>query len=640
VVLAGLSLIPGILAGQALERGRDAVEAGRTALLNLEAGSKAGESFAVAEAAFRDARRWAENPLIRLEGLIPILGRTPDAIGRLARAGQRIATAGSALSQGVSAIPGGLPGLAPRGGRLPIETIQTLAPAVARARRELEASEREVRPINAAWTVPPVGEATALVRSELGEALALIRPADAILTGLPDLAGVDGKRRYFLAAENPAEARGTGGIIGLYSIMTIDDGHIDIGPFHDRPPPSLKPGALMPPPDLTSPYTGFNSATFWLSVNTTPDAPTAAVMIENLYRKVTGQRLNGVVFIKPQALSPLLRALGPVEIPRLEYTVTPENVVDFTTNQAYFLFNNRQKLRNRALGLVTEEVLNRFFAANRPKAAVKGLVDAAARGFIAIHSTDPGVQQGFAEAGIDGDFTPGDGEFFAVVANSFSRNKVDYYVERTIDYDVELLDGGQADTEATVTLENTAPIQEGFNEALGPFPTHRRFPDGLVLRSGEAYPFLSFYCSASCTLREPQGPARSENVVPFSRYPQRGAQMFATSVRIKSQESRTFDLSLHSGKAWSGDDVQGTYLLRFRDQPVVKPTAVRLSIKLPPGMRMMSANIPITFEGDRLVWEGSLGEVQDIRIRFERPLLEKLWVKTKDFLTRPVFQIG
>jgi hypothetical protein len=269
---------------------------------------------------------------------------------------------------------------------------------------------------------------------------------------------------------------------------------------------------------------------------------------------------------------------------------------------------------------------------------VKGLVDAAASGFISVHSTDPAVQEGFAEAGIDGDFSPGTGDFFAVVANSLSRNKVDYYVQRTIDYEVSLQAGGEAVADATVTLENSAPTQEGFNEALGPFPTHRKSPRGLVLASGEAFPFLSFYCAATCSRRESQDASASAEAL--TNYPQDDAQMFSTSVRVKSKESRAFHLGLHTRAAWFGDDIGGSYVLRLRDQPVVKPTSARVAIQLPPGMRMISANVPITFEQNRLVWEGTLTEVQDIRIQFERPLFEKLWVKARDILTRPVFRIG
>jgi hypothetical protein len=56
-------------------------------------------------------------------------------------------------------------------------------------------------------------------------------------------------------------------------------------------------------------------------------------------------------------------------------------------------------------------------------------------------------------------------------------------------------------------------------------------------------------------------------------------------------------------------------------------------------MRMTSSSVPVTIEGGTLRWQGDVGRVQDIEIRFERPLVQKLWTRTWDFLTSPVFKI-
>ncbi|MFN2590310.1 MAG: DUF4012 domain-containing protein [Actinomycetota bacterium] len=637
VVLIGISLIPGYLAGQALEQGRDAIDQGEKALLNQQNAAKAAEAFAVAESAFDDATRWAENPFIRLEGLIPYVGRTPDAVARLSRAGRRIATAGSALSQGVLAIDGGLPGLAPRGGRVPVESFAILGPAVARARAELEQSGTEIAPIKTSLVIPPVSEATTLVRSELSEALRVIRAADAVLEGLPKLAGVGGTRRYFIAAQNPAELRGTGGIIGLHSIMTVKNGVIDIGPFDDKLPPNAPPQSLPFPSGSESIYRGFGGPWTWLNTNVAPDAPEAAEMIETLWLVEHKNPLDGVIFVTPQALASLMNALGDIEIPRLDYTVTSENLVKFTTNESFFLFEKKQFLRNRAYGLVADQVLNRFFAQSRPTAAVKAIVDAASAGHIIVHAVDDDLQQGFRDARIDGRFRVPRGDFLSVIANNIAGNKVDYYVKRSVDYEVTLGAGGTSSSHATVTFENTAPATKGFTEALGPYPVRKDHPAGLQLKSGEAHQFVTVYCPARCdgTLSDSNDP--EETLGPS---PDEGVKVFATEARIKSKDRRTFELDLRTDGAWEGDNVGGTYRLRLYGQPTIQPTQVRLALHLPQGMRFASSNVPLTIEDGALIWEGTLGRVQDIAIAFELPLFDKLWTQGKDLFNRPVFRFG
>ncbi|HEX9235740.1 MAG TPA: DUF4012 domain-containing protein, partial [Actinomycetota bacterium] len=410
-----------------------------------------------------------------------------------------------------------------------------------------------------------------------------------------------------------------------------------LGPFVDKPPPDAPDGSIPPPRGFGGPYTSFGSPTFWLNTNVTPDAPTAATMIENLWHKVKGKHLDGVIFVTPQALSSLMGALGPIDVPKLHYTVTADNVVQFVTNQAFFLLNKEQTARNRVLGLVASQVLHRFFAANHPQPAVKAMVEAASKGYIIVHAVDPAVESGFVQAGIAGGFGPDHTDFFSVVSNNIAGNKVDYYVKNSIDYQVDLKPGGTASADVAVTLDNTAPSQSGYNEALGPYPTHRTEPHGLQLSSGEDYSFLAFYCSRACsgTATEPDGRTT------LARFPQDTMTAFAGETRLKPKTFQTFHLNLSTPGGWTGNDVGGTYRLVFQAQPTIQAAFVRFAIALPPGMRMVSTNIPVTFDkAGRLLWEGTIGRTQEIDIRFERPLLEKLWVRTKDFLSRPVFKIG
>jgi hypothetical protein len=471
----------------------------------------------------------------------------------------------------------------------------------------------------------------------MDDVLPMVRAADAILGALPQLAGVDGTRRYLVAAQNPAELRGTGGIMGMHSIMTIRKGKIDLGPFVDKFPPDPPRGSLKAPPGFGPPYTGFGSPTTWLNANAIPDAPTAAIMIERLWRRVEGERLDGVMFVTPHALESLLGALGPVQVSKLDYTVDAANVVEFTTNQAFFKFNNRQQLRNRALGLVAEAVLDRFFEETRSTAGLEALVEAASLGYIAVHAADPDVHRGFAEAGADGTFSPDGRDFFAVIVNNTAANKVDFYAERTIDYTVALGPGGGASAEATVKFENTAPTQKGFNEALGPYPVLRQHPEGFQLSSGENYSFVTFYCSARCS-RVPGATDPAET--PVGPFPLGPTKVFTATPRLLSGQSRTYHLNLRTTGAWSGDEAEGVYRLRLEGQPTIKPTSIRVAITIPPGMRLISSSLPLKEEDGALVWEGTLGRVQDIEVRFERPVWEKLWIRTRDFLSRPVIRIG
>src|SRR5205823_12569343 len=170
-------------------------------------------------------------------------------------------------------------------------------------------------------------------------------------------------------------------------------------------------------------------------------------------------------------------------------------------------------------------------------------------------------------------------------------------------------------------------------------PVHSSYPDGRHLASGEDYSSITSYSPARCRPAGHAGLDERRSAV-FGPYPQGTARVFATSTRLKSNRGTTFGLALRTEGAWMGDDVGGTYHLRMVGQPTLQPVRVRVSVGLPSGMGMTYANVPIILDHGHLVWKGVLGQGQDIEIKFERPLLDKIWRRTWDFLRRPVFRIG
>ena len=207
IAVAGLSWFPARAAADRLEEGRAAMARG---IDLLSAGNTQGahRGFARASEEFLAASREAEHPLIRLGGLVPLAGRSYDAIGTLARIGERTAAAGERITTALTEIPGGLGSLAPRDGRIPVEEMRSLIPAVSAAQAELEAARRESLALPTSYLIGPVASAADLVREEVVSALETTRSAETLLRALPSFAGAEGTRRYFVAAQSPGGAPG------------------------------------------------------------------------------------------------------------------------------------------------------------------------------------------------------------------------------------------------------------------------------------------------------------------------------------------------------------------------------------------------------------------------------------------------
>jgi hypothetical protein len=124
-VLAWLMLIQGLADRDDLERARSAMEHGRDQFLAGDA-TGAAESFEHGWDLFEEA-----DPVQELDPRRRCVdpGRNVDVLTGIADAGEATSGAAMVLSDAVAALPGGLQGLAPTGGAVPLERIPPLAEA-------------------------------------------------------------------------------------------------------------------------------------------------------------------------------------------------------------------------------------------------------------------------------------------------------------------------------------------------------------------------------------------------------------------------------------------------------------------------------------------------------------------------------
>jgi hypothetical protein len=231
--------------------------------------------------------------------------------------------------------------------------------------------------------------------------------ASQILLNLPAFLGEGRSARYFFGAQNPAKLRGTGGIIGVYAILTISDGRFSFREFLPTEHlPTLDPEAVPAPnADYADNYELFRGGgRFRSAINVIPDFPSAAQAILNGYEQATGERLDGVILAAPFALQALLGAVGPVELPGYGIEIDHDTVVSFTTNEAYALFDD-SATRKRILGETAKLVFERFIA--RPDQSLSDLrvlAQTAAEGHLLVHSDHPAVQESLSNVSIGGSF--------------------------------------------------------------------------------------------------------------------------------------------------------------------------------------------------------------------------------------------
>jgi hypothetical protein len=641
-VLGVFTAISAFSARTDLRNARAALERGKRQLMAGNA-ETALASFQRAHDRFVAAESWAGNPLLKVIGWLPIVGRTPDAVVGIAAAGTQTSEAAIGIASAVVDLPGGLAALAPSNGTLHVDRIDPLAAAVRRA-DELTGQALQTVVDSPDTLLIGVGSARREAEDRLSGLHDTIHAAAEILGGLPAFVGQDGPKRFFFGAQNPAELRGTGGILGAYSILTIDRGRFEFSSF--RPIQSLPLLTLKDVrasnADYAANYDQFRGGRrFWTAINLMPDFPSVAQTILNAYEAAEGERLDGVITADPFALQALLETTGPTKIPGYGVTMDRHNVIAFATNQAYSLFNDPQT-RKRVLGDVAKSVFERFVAKASPSYSnLRVLAETAAAGHIQVYSEDPAMEEGLQASSVGGALRAGSGDYLSVVVNSAAGSKVDYYQSRSISYSVQLKDDGIAESTAVVSLSNGAPTSGQPPYVIGPYrPTDA---DGRVgpilghLQPGESVALVNVYCAPGCVpTAQPtldgapaRATAKTDLTVPYVQ------SYFA----IPSGKSAELTVSRGLADGWEGNDSGGSYRLTFANQTTIRPTRLHVEIAPPEGMAITSTSPGMRVVGGKALLDATPGDRLELEVTFRPSLVVRLWRDLLRFLRQPAIRL-
>ncbi len=614
LVLAGISAL-GVR--RHLIDGRDALDRGKSDLIDGDAAAAQSE-FDSAHEAFRAGADGARSIWLSIAGAIPVVGNTPDAVRAVADAGLKTADAASGIAGAVADLPGGLGALAPTDAGIPIDRLAGLTEATARADELTGQALQTLEDAPTQMVLAPVDSARSEAQAMLETLHRQLHAGSSILDGLPAFLGADGPRHYLFGASNPAELRGTGGLIGAYAILTMDRGRFsfsDFRPIQSLPRPNVN-AVPSPSQEYSDNWDFYRSGIgLWVNTNMTPDFPQAADALWLTYEATTGDNLDGVVVADPFALKALMHVTDPVEVGSTGIELTDKNIVPFVSNQAYALFNTAAE-RKLVLGRVAQAVLGGFLAQKGDtQAKLHALLQAFNDGHVLAWSVDPEMQRALAMTTVGGAFHPSGTDAISVVTNSASGTKLDYYQKRTVSYDVQLGGGGTASAALTVDLENDSPTSGFPPYVIGPYKHFSTQP-------GENVAVVDLYCDMLCGL---ENATRDGRPVELSHHRSGGYPFFEDYVRTPSGKTTTITADLVLAQAWDGDDRGGTYRLSFVGQTTIIPTRLRVSIAPPAGMRFTSVDAQLTRSGDRVVYDGTPSGDIDLQVSFAPSLPIRIW---------------
>ncbi|PIR55542.1 hypothetical protein COU74_00185 [Candidatus Peregrinibacteria bacterium CG10_big_fil_rev_8_21_14_0_10_36_19] len=126
-----------------------------------------------------------------------------------------------------------------------------------------------------------------------------------------DLLGDRYPHRYLILLQNNNEIRPTGGFIGSYGIMDINDGYIENLEIHDVYDIDGSYGGIIEPPEELKTFT---SNWRFRDSNYSPDFPTSAKKARWFLEKQGGPSVDTVIAINQGLLRDLMEITGPVQV--------------------------------------------------------------------------------------------------------------------------------------------------------------------------------------------------------------------------------------------------------------------------------------------------------------------------------------
>ncbi|HVX18455.1 MAG TPA: DUF4012 domain-containing protein [Acidimicrobiales bacterium] len=560
--------------------------------LAFNSASNANQATAVAalnraHIAFQRAHRKSANPFTLVSGLVPVVSQHRTALASTTSTAVDVTAVASK-----SASEADYNQLRYRAGHLDTTKLAAMTPPLERLTAALRSAEKATANVDDPWLVGPVRSRLRSFTHQIDKALPEARLATEASSVAPALLGADGPRHYLVAFMTPTEQRGLGGFVGAWGEVVADHGHLqlvrsgDAGTLRRAAPDGTR--HISGPADYLARYYRFGAQNSPGDAFFSPDFPTDAHVLAELYPQSGGVPVDGVLALDPKAMAALLQITGPIQVEGRTSPLTSKNVEQFLLHDQYVEFPQpgiQQRDRHDYLQDVMRATFDKLTNGTLPgpRSLADLLSPSMHQGRLLFWSRHADEQALMKTIGLDGTF-PGararaeGSDLLALTTQNEGQSKIDNFLQRSITYDVRTdPDSGATTATATVRLHNTAP-----STGLPPYLIGNNFG----LPEGTNATYATLYSGLELEAVDVDGTDKS-----FDSNVEAGANAYGLSVQIPPGGTRTITYHL-SGVLPPAPDrrlpggahrAATRYALILHPQPMVLPDQVEVRLSLPPG---------------------------------------------------------
>lgn len=452
-----------------------------------------------------------------------------------------------------------------------------------RAAVELEMAQESLSQVSPNVLPPTFRERLNSTKETLANILKSLNEARSKIPAFLDLLGDRYPHRYLILLQNDTEARPTGGFIGSYLIVDLNDGYITKMDFHDV---YELDGQLFekitPPEDIA-----MVSDTWKMrDSNYSPDFAISAEKAAWFLQKQKGPSVDTVIAINQSFISDLLNLTGPLSISSLKAPLTADN---FQIVLSYIIESKLTGLEN------PKEVLEELIPAFKKKLFSEVSLDRVLFAFIEgyeqkkilLYSRNEKIQKLFDEFGMTGRVIrtkPGE-DYLNVTVTSIGGNKSDRYMNQDIAHNTLISSDGKIMDEVSITRRHTwdEKDMEEWKNILKQFG-YSDFTDTVlnILGRTNNKAFIKVYVPKGSQLKDVMGMEKSQIMLRTDDEINKDYFMFIMDIMPTTTEKITLTYELPDHLNISPAD---TYKFFAQSQPAFRHSYLEKRVYFKPGLK-------------------------------------------------------
>lgn len=281
--------------------------------------------------------------------------------------------------------------------------------------------------------------------------------------------GFLGPRTYLVVSLNPTELRPHGGFVGAYASLAIRYGRVALLAYGDSQDLDHVYAERVAGGEIEDPVEVYPALTH---AGHSPDFPTSARSLAEVYRLITDVPSDGVVALDPAAAGGLLRLVGPLQITGEDEPVTASNLLGIVLQHTQNFESEDEGGRKQFVFDLGQELASRLRALppTRWPEVIAAVARAADERHIQLYFEAPLLQRVVHALGWDGAYPPPADDFLAVVDSNWRLgNKANLVTDQALDYRVEIGADGATTAELTISYENRGTDHLSFSTLDMPF---------------------------------------------------------------------------------------------------------------------------------------------------------------------------